>query len=330
MKKIVTVCLTTMMLLLAACGSLNEDGEIDKIIFAGGDWDSFQLHNSIAQTIIEEGYGYETEVKTGSTAAVFQGLRQGDIHVYMEAWTNTIKEIYEEGLESGDVVKVSVNFDDNQGGFHVPTYVIEGDEERGIEPYAPDLESLEDLKNYPELFEDPEDPDKGIAYNGPSAWEISKTMEEKFKAYNLDETFNLISAGSQSALNASLESAYQKGEPWIGYTWSPTTPTAKHDLTLLKEDEYDEEIFDETRKTQLPPEDVDVAVHKDFPEQAPDVNEFLSNYHTSNDLTEAGIKYMYENDASAEEAAKWWLTEYEDVWIEWVDEEIADKVKEAL
>src|SRR5699024_1275574 len=127
MKRILVVSMAILALVLVGCGDLDDDGELDTIILAGGDWDSFDLHNNIAQVIIEEGYGYETEVKMGSTAATFQGLRQGDIHIYMEVWTNAIKEIYEEGIESGDIKKVAVNFDDNVGGFFVPTYVIEGD-----------------------------------------------------------------------------------------------------------------------------------------------------------------------------------------------------------
>ncbi|WP_407058498.1 glycine betaine ABC transporter substrate-binding protein [Paracerasibacillus soli] len=50
--------------------------------------------------------------------------------------------------------KVSTNFADNDQGLYVPAYVIEGDEERGIEPLAPDLETVEDLKKYPHIFKD--------------------------------------------------------------------------------------------------------------------------------------------------------------------------------
>ncbi|MFA1820948.1 hypothetical protein ACDX78_12320 [Virgibacillus oceani] len=52
----------------------------------------------------------------------------------------------------------------------MPTYVIEGDEKkRSIEPVAPDLRTIEDLKDYPELFYDPEDPSNGRFYNRLSA-----------------------------------------------------------------------------------------------------------------------------------------------------------------
>lgn len=36
-------------------------------------------------------------------------------------------------------------------------YVIEGDSERSIDPIAPDLKTVEDLKNYSHIFTDEDD-----------------------------------------------------------------------------------------------------------------------------------------------------------------------------
>jgi len=331
MKKIMIVFAASILVVLSACsgGSATEE-EIDTIVFADAGWDSIRVHNSIAQTIIEEGYGYDTDVTAGSTAATFEGLRQGDITVYMETWTDNIKEVYEEALEAGDIEKVSVNFDDNDQGLYVPTYVIEGDEERDIEPVAPDLKTVADLKKYPEVFEDPEDAGRGRVINAPSGWAVADAIDAKFEAYDLDETMNNFMPGSDSAIVASLVDAYKNGEPWVGYYWSPTAVTAKYDLTLLEEDPYDQETWEETKATEFPPNDVVVAVHKDLPSQVPDVVEFLSQYETNNDLTEEALKYMDENDASPEEAAEWWMEEHEDLWTSWVDDEVAEKVKDAL
>lgn len=330
MRKIGVILISVLTIMLAACGGSDADGTIDEIVFADAGWDSIRVHNHIAQTIIEEGYGYDTDVTAGSTAATIQGLREGDINAYTEVWTDNIKEVYEEAIESGDVVEVSTNFNDNDQGLYVPTYVIEGDPERGIEPMAPDLRTVEDLKDYPEVFEDPEDPGRGRIINGPSGWSVQKAISEKFDTYGLDETMNDFIPGSDSAAVADLVSAYEAGEPWVGYYWSPTWVTAKYDLTLLEEDEFDQETWDENKGTAFPPNDVVIAVHKDLPDQAPDVVEFLGNYETSNDLTEEALNYMEEKDVSAEEAAIWWMNEHEDVWTSWVDEDIAEKVKDAL
>ncbi|MDC3413608.1 ABC transporter substrate-binding protein [Aquibacillus sp. 3ASR75-11] len=335
MKKALLLISTLLfVVVLSACGGGNEGGSgeksIDTITLADAGWDSIRFHNSVAQTIIENGYGYDTEVKPGSTAATIQGLREGDVNVYMEVWTDNIKEVYEEATAAGDFEKVSTNFDDNTQGLYVPTYVIEGDEERGIDPLAPDLKTVEDLKKYPELFEDPEDPGRGRILNAPSGWAVAETIDQKFETYGLDETMNNFMPGSDAAIVTSLADAYNSGDAWVGYYWSPTAVTAMYDLTLLEEPEYDEDTWKETKGTEFPPNDVVVAVHKDFKEQAPEVYDFLSNYETSSALTEQALTYMSENDASADEAAKWWMQQNEDVWTEWVPEDVASKVKDAL
>src|SRR5690625_2565116 len=204
MKKIAVLCIGLVALVLAACSGSSSDGEIDKIVFADAGWDSIRVHNHVAQTIVEEGFGYKTDVTAGSTAATIQGLREGDINVYMEVWTDNIKEVYEEAIDAGDIEKLSVNFDDNDQGLYVPRYVIEGDEERGIEPLAPDLKTVEDLKKYPEVFEDPEDPDRGRVINAPSGWAVADAIDDKFDAYGLDETLNNFMPGSDAAIVASL------------------------------------------------------------------------------------------------------------------------------
>jgi glycine betaine/proline transport system substrate-binding protein len=327
MKKYLLLLMLLFTVFLAAC---TDRGTNETILFGGGDWDSLRFHNGIAQKILEDGYGYPTDEISGSTSAVIQGLRQGEVHVYMELWPDTSHELYQAAVEAGEVETVGINFDDTVSGTWVPTYVIEGDEERGIEPIAPDLRTVEDLKDYPELFQDPEDPSKGRFYNGPSAWNVSEIIEEKFYGYGLDEMYNLFSPGSQGAMLASLESAYSSGEPWVGYTWSPTATTAMYDLTVLEEAEYDEEIWQETKLTAHPSQTVLILVNHEFPEQEPEVIEFLENYSMTSPVIEEGVSYMIDNNADADEAAIWFLQTYEDIWTEWVSDEIAQNVIDSL
>lgn len=333
MKKYFITVFIILLMALGACENEADREDVQSIVLAGGEWDSIMFHNGIVKKILEEGYGYEADILTGSTAAVLQGVRQGEIDIFMEVWTGTMKEVYEAGTEAGDLVTVGTNFSSEANGFHVPTYVIEGDPERGIEPIAPDLRTVEDLKNYAHIFEDPEDPDKGRFYNGPSSWAVKEIMDEKFEGYGLGEMYNNFTSGSEAAMNASIADAYEKGEAWLGYAYSPTATTALYDLTLLEEAPYDEEIYNETRMTERPPQDVLIVVHTDFNDEFPDAIEFLSKYKTTPEMTEEGVKYMLENDSadvSAPKTANWWLSENEDIWTEWVPEEVAEKVKESI
>jgi glycine betaine/proline transport system substrate-binding protein len=338
MKKTIGIMLLIISLLtLTACagGDQKEQGQgeappkMEKVVFADAGWDSIQFHNAVAQLIVEKGYGYKTEVISGSTPATLQGLKKGDIDVYMEVWTDNIIDEYNEML-AGDVVELSVNFDDNSQGLYVPTYVIKGDKERGIEPMAPDLKSVQDLPKYKDLFADPEVKGKGRIYGSPAGWKVDETLSVKMKTYNLEETFNYFRPGSDTALATSIKSAYEKGEPWVGYYWDPTWITGKYDLTLLEEPEYTKERWENGFASAFPANRVTIAVHKDLNEQAPEIAAFLSNYKTSSALTAEALAYMQDNEATAIDTAKWFLNNNQDVWSSWVPEDIAAKVKTGI
>ncbi|MGJ9458104.1 ABC transporter substrate-binding protein [Oceanobacillus sp. CF4.6] len=314
----------------SAASTENSEPSKGTITFADAGWDSLLVHNEIAGFIVENGYHYNFEVTNGSSAATFTGLRTGEIDVYMELWFNNLKEPYLEAQEAGEVVELGTNFTTDMQGFFVPTFVIEGDPENGIEPMAPDLKTAEDLKKYPELFQDPADPSKGRIVGGHSGSVAQEIMKQKVQTYGLDEYYNYFSPGSAGATSASIEKAFKNFEPWVGYYWSPTWILSKYEMTLLIEPEYEPEIWNENYGTAFPENQIYIVSHKDLPQRAPEITEFLGNYQTTNELTGEALLYMQENNASAKEAAQWWLSEHEDLWREWVPSDVAKNVKSAL
>src|SRR5699024_4672268 len=132
------------------------------------------------------------------------------------------------------------------------------------------------------------------------------------KVYGLDEIYNHFTPGSAGALSASFVKAFESGAPWVGYYWTPTALATKYDMTLLEEPAYDEKIWNKNFGTEFPPDKVYVSVYKDFADQFPDAMKFLEKYKTSTDLTGEALVYMQENDASAKEAALWWLQQHEE------------------
>lgn len=318
---------------MAGCssgGDVANNNSKKKLVFADAGWDSIRIHNAIAGFIIENGYGYETDVMTGSSPITIRGLRQGDIDIYMEVWTDNFPEVYQPGIESGEIEELSINFADNAQGLYVPTYVIKGDEERGIKPLAPDLKSVKDLPKYWKVFEDPDETGKGRIYGSPPNWAADEILRTKFETYSLDQNYTYFNPGSDTALNASIVAAIEKGEPWLGYYWEPTWIMGKYDMTLLEDEPFDEKKWEKGYACEFPGIKVAVAVNKDVLESAPEVVEFLKNYKTSTEITNKLLAYMQENDAEAEDAAKWFLKEYEDLWANWVPSDIVEKVKSAL
>ncbi|NLO21737.1 MAG: ABC transporter substrate-binding protein [Syntrophomonadaceae bacterium] len=328
-------------LLLSGCGQQAESGADDAdvskppLVLADVSWDSIKVHNRIAGFIIEHGYGYpEPKYIFGDTLPMLQGLAKGDVDIYLEIWADNIKEAWEEVLAEGSVKNLGPNLPDGPQGWWVPTYMIEGDPERGIEAMTPDLKTVQDLPKYWELFKDPEAPTKGRFHNSPPGWICTSINEVKMKTYGLEDTYNVFSTGSDAALVTSMVTAYEKGEPWFGYYWEPTWVMGKLDMTMLEEPPYDEAVWNDenNRGCAYPPAQVLVGINSGLEEKAPELIEFLDNYQTTLAQNNDFLAYMddYEGDNSEEAAAIYFFETYPEVWKSWLPEDIVAKVENAL
>ncbi len=331
---LIAILCVSFVVMLAGCSSPDSANQGDKLktklVLADPQWDSVQFCNSVAQYIIEEGYGYPTEVMSGSSAITFEGLVNGDIDILLEAWTDNLQPMYNNEIKKGAIEELGVNYDDNTQGLFVPTYIIKGDPARNIAALAPDLKSVQDLPKYWELFKDPEEPLKGVIYGSPAGWEVDNILQTKINNYNLDETYNYLSPGSDTALAASITKAYKEGKPWLGYYWSPTWITGKYDMTLLSDNPYSEGTWHNGYQTEFPSVRVTKVANKQLYDKAPEVVDFLKDFRTNSALLSEALSYMQDNNVKADRAAIWFLETREDVWVPWVPEDIATKVKASL
>lgn len=309
----------------------------EPIIFAGLDWDSNRFHNAVARFILEEGYGCRTDVIPGSSLPMLTALARGDVHLYMEVWAENNKEVWEGLLADGSVVELGVNFPDAVQGFFVPTYVVEGDPERGIEPVAPDLKHVDDLPRYKHLFTDPEAPDKGRFHNCILGWTCETINTSKLKVYGLDAHYTNFRPGTGAALASAIAAAYARGEPIVTYYWGPTWVLGKYDLTMLDEPAYDPAIWDElqgdspTRATAYPVIAIKKGASRPFIEKAPVVAAFIRNYRTTNAIVSTALSYLEENEGSTiDDAARAFLSANPELWTAWVPADVAERVSAAL
>ncbi len=112
----------------------------ETIVFSDLDWANVQVQNRIAQYIVEKGYGYPTDVISGTTLPpLFERLRRGDTHVTMEIWLPNQEENWVEAQAAGEVIRVGLSLGkDWQSAFVIPAYLQE---------QYPDLDSVDDLKD---------------------------------------------------------------------------------------------------------------------------------------------------------------------------------------
>ncbi len=316
-----------------AAADTEDCGGIDReIVFAGLNWASAQIQTHIAGQILQTGFGCAYTDIPGATIPMVQGLVRGDIDINMEIWSNNAPDIYYEAVDAGDVLDLGMSLKGaGEFSFLVPRYVIEGDTDRGIEPMAPDLKSIDDLPRYTEVFKDPEEPDKGRYYNCVIGWQCEVINNDKLATYELDEHFTNFRAGTGPALAASLIGAYEKGEPWLGYYWSPTWVLGTYDMVALEEPAYSEECWVAgDRGCASPVSDLHVALSKDFAEAASEeMVDFLDAYAvTVKDL--APYLRMISDGVDATDAAREFLMNEMDVWSAWVSDEVAGRIRASL
>ena len=302
-----------------AAGQAEGGEEVQEVVFADASWDSILVHNRIAAFILENGYGgYEADFIPGDTIPLFNGLASGDIDVNMESWHSNFPEAYEEEIEAETIVNLGENFPDGPQGWWVPPLPHRGaTRTEASRPRLPGWSRSRTSPSTPSSSPTPENPGKGRILVGPPGWAATERSENLMEEYGLYEDFTAFLPGSGAALAASMKSAYEQGEPWIGYYWEPTAIMYQLDMVRLE-------------GTEWPPAEVDILMNAKSYEEMPEVAEFLSEYSTTVAINNEFLNALDTQVDDAEEAAIWFLQNREDVWTGWVSDEVADNVRAAL
>ena len=295
------------------------------IVFSDLNWASAQVQNRIAQYIVEEGYGYPTDVVFGSTLPLFQGLRRGDSHVTMEIWLPNQDEAWMEAQSMGEVVSVGESLGkDWQSAFVIPAYLQE---------QYPDLDSVDDLMDdqYKMLFETAETGGKARLVSCVIGWACEEVNAAQITGYGLDDHVHIVNPGDGAAANADLYGAYEKQEPWLGYQWGTNDPALVLDLVRLEEPAYSDECWFTTKACAYEDATILIAVHPDVLADAPDVVQMLRRWDFNIGVYKEVAAWMSENEgATTHDAALWWLNSNQGMWSGWVTSDAADSINAAL
>ena len=312
----------------AACGGDDDGGDSgDKqtIVFSDLTWDSAQIQNRIAQYLVEQGYDYPTGLVFGNTLPLFQGLRRGDSQVTMEIWLPNQDEAWNEALAAGEVVSIGESLGkDWQSAFVIPAY---------LQQEYPDLDSIEDLREdrFKDLFTTAETDGKARLVSCVIGWACEENNAAQIAGYELGDHVHVVNPGDGAAANADLYGAYERQEPWLGYQWGTNTPALVLDLVRLEEPPYSDECWFTTKACAYEDATILIAVHPDLLRDAPDIVDVLRAWDFNIDVYKAVAAWQRDNpDATAEDAALWWLSGNEDKWSRWVTADAAAAVREAL
>ncbi|KZL17307.1 Glycine betaine-binding periplasmic protein precursor [Pseudovibrio axinellae] len=337
-KSALAACAIALPFAVSAAEAADPVCEIDRpIVFAGLDWDSNSFHNSVAEFIMQNGYGCETDSIPGSTIPLLNGMARGDIDVTMEIWPDNVTEALAKGIKNKQFVDLGVNFPDATQAWYVPKYLVEGDDAP-----AKGLKSVSDLPKYKDVFSDPEEPEKGRFYNCIAGWGCEVINSKKLYGYKLTDSYVNFRPGTGAAMAAAIESNIRRKKPIIFYYWSPTWVMGKFgdDVVKLEEPAYNKEIWDElsaqtdpskvTQAVAYPLSPTHVFVNTEFHEAAPKLVKFLTAYETTSSDVSKALAFMQDTGGTTADAAVNFLQNNQELWTGWVPADVAERVNVAL
>lgn len=331
MKKIILIVVAAVVIAVAGF-LIFSPARSEMISLTAGDngWDSQRFHNAVAKLVLEHAFdGYELNFSIASTPMNWESMKAGDVDLDLESWTDNYPT-YMEDKARGEVVDIGVVVPDSAQGIYVPRYVIEGDKEAGVEPAAPELRHVRDIKKYAHVFPDDENPGKGRIYGAIPGWNVDAVLYKKFLYYGLDKNFVYMRLGSESSIFASLMAAYNLKQPWVGYCYEPTWIAGKLDLVRLEDEPFDAKGFPEG-KTEFARQELKIISNNKFKNKvSPEVYSFFQNYRTGSAGVSSALAYLDAQKASHEDTALWFLKNNDSLLDKWLPPKNAEKLRKYL
>lgn len=220
----------SLMALLAATAATAQESP-DPIKLTLHDWTGQLITTQLMGEVLKKA-GYNVEYVQADYLAQFAGLETGDLTVAMEIWETTGREAMDAAVATGGVEVLGPTGMQAKEEWWYPAYMKEKC------PGLPNWEALKD-EACAEAFSTAETAPKGRYLGGPVTW--GGFDEERIEALELP--FEVIHAGTDAALFAELESAYQRQAPVLLWVYAPHWAPAKYEGEWVEFPTYTAECY---------------------------------------------------------------------------------------
>ncbi|MFS8181326.1 ABC transporter substrate-binding protein [Pseudovibrio denitrificans] len=286
---------------------------LDPIKITTHDWSGQIITTTIMGEVLKRA-GYNIEYVQADYIAQFAGLKTGDLHVAMEIWETTGREAMDEAIETGNVVSLGESGMIAIEEWWYPSY---------MEEVCPGLPNWEALKDCAEAFSTAETAPLGRYLGGPVTW--GGFDEERVEALELD--FEVVHAGTDAALFAELESAYQRKAPIILWLYEPHWAPAKYDGKFIEFPPYSTACYQDATTGVNPSAAYDCGkptgpiwkvAWAGLGQKWPGAAQAISNFHVSNAEMSAMISKVDLEGQAVGAVVGEWLSANEERWQGWL------------
>ncbi|MHA1189109.1 MAG: ABC transporter substrate-binding protein [Alphaproteobacteria bacterium] len=277
------------------------------------DWTGQLLTTNVMAEVLKKA-GYNIELVQADYIAQFAGLKTGDLHVAMEIWETTGREAMDEATATGNVLNVGETGMQAIEEWWYPSYMKE---------QCPGLPDWKALNACAEAFSTPETAPLGRYLGGPVTW--GGFDDERVEALEMD--FEVVHAGTDAALFAELESAYQRKAPVLLWVYAPHWAPSKFDGEWVSFPAYTAECYSDPSwgsntsaaydcgKPRGPIWKVSWAGVKD---KWPGAYQAIENFNISNDEMGAMVAAVDLDDKALDAVVAEWMTANEARWSGWI------------
>ncbi len=296
-----------------ASGAWAEVESSDPIKLTLHDWSGQLINTKIMGAVLEEA-GYNVEYVQADYIAQFAGLKTGDLDLAMEIWATTGQEALDEATATGKVENVGETGLQAIEEWWYPLYMKER---------CPGLPDWKALKACASEFATAETAPKGRYVSGPVTW--GGFDEERVDA--LDLNFEVVHAGTDAALFAELESAYQRQAPIVLWVYVPHWAPAKYKGEFVEFPPYTPECYTDPSWGVNPDKAYDCgkprgpiwkAAWSGLKDKWPGAYEVIKNYKLNNAEMSAMVGDVDLDGKSVDDTVNAWMDANESRWKSWI------------
>jgi len=277
------------------------------------DWSGQLITTTLMGEVLKKA-GYNIEYVQADYIAQFAGLKTGDLHVAMEMWETTGREAMDAATATGDVVNVGETGMMAIEEWWYPSYMKE------VCPGLPDWKALNDCAAE---FATPETAPMGRYLGGPVTW--GGFDDERVEALEMD--FEVVHAGTDAALFAELESAYQRKAPILLWVYSPHWAPTKFDGEFVQFPPYSAACYNDPSVGVNPNAAYDCGKPRGpiwkvawagLKGKWPGAYAAIENFRISNDDMGAMVASVDLDGNSVEAVVAEWMAANEATWSAWI------------
>ncbi len=251
--------------------------------------------------------GYKIDYVQADAMAEFQGLQTGDLHVAMEVWSTTQKDVFDDALKTGKVENIGESGMKAREEWWYPEYMKEKC------PGLPDWNALKQ-PDCIKAFSTPDTAPKGRYLGGPVTW--AGFDDERVAALGLD--FEVVHAGTDAALFAELESAYKRKAPILLWIYAPHWAPAVYKGEWVEFPPYTPECYAEKKyNCGKPHGPIWKAAWTGVKTKWPKAHDAITKFSISTDEMNKLVYKVDRDKESVEDVTNKWLDENEARWKAW-------------